>query len=291
MKAGEKITVVSVFVNLFLSALKFAVGIASSSYALVTDSLHSLSDLATDFLAFLGITFAEQPGDSEHPYGHGRVATISTILIACILMAACAYMVWESATIFFFDEKKEEDVNALLAFVAALVSFGVKEWLFKKTRNIAKDSRSGVLMSNALHHRLDSLSSLVVAVGLVVIWLGGEKFKFIDPLLSFALALWLGFEGVKMFVPAFEDLLDTAPSEAVLADLREHISEVRGVKGYHKIRARKLGDVYEMDMHIQVDGNMSVREGHDIAKKIKKLIFKNHPEVISVLIHVEPDHD
>lgn len=289
LKPAERITVVSIVVNLFLSLLKFVVGIFAGSYALVADSFHSISDLATDFLAVLGLKWGEIPVDENHPYGHHRISTLSTLLIACILVASCGYLLYEVSSVFFFgSEELKPAINPKLALLAAAVSFVAKEWLFVKTRKIAKEVRSSVLMSNALHHRLDSMSSLAVVAGLLIISVFGQKFSFIDPLLSFALALWLGIGGMKIFLPALNDLLDTSPGEKVLADLREHVADVEGVLGYHKFRARRMGDVYEVDLHVQVDASLNVKKGHEIAGEVKSKILKKHPEVISVLIHVEP---
>lgn len=288
LKSAESITYVSIAVNLFLSLLKFVVGVFTGSYALIADSFHSISDLATDFIAIFGLKWGEMPVDENHPYGHQRISTLSSMLIACFLIVSCSWLIYDVSCMFFGASGGKHTMNPILALVAASVSFFAKEWLFIKTRKIAKEIHSGVLMSNAIHHRLDSMSSLAVVVGLLVISIFGEKFSFIDPLLSFALALWLGIGGVKIFVPALKDLIDTSPEEKVLKDLKEHVLEAEGVLGYHKFRARRLGDVYDIDLHIQVDPSLSVEKGHEISGKVKRLILEHHPDVISVLIHVEP---
>jgi cation diffusion facilitator family transporter len=143
-------------------------------------------------------------------------------------------------------------------------------------------------MTNALHHRADSVSSLVVLTALVTIVLGGPAWHMLDKGLGLMLGAWLGGEAIRMLLGACHELIDTAPDEAVIGDLREHVLQVEGAVAYHHFRARRLGDMLTIDLHLQVDPGQTVAQGHAIAEQVQALILEQHPEVAEVLVHVEP---
>ncbi|MGE9291120.1 MAG: cation diffusion facilitator family transporter, partial [Puniceicoccales bacterium] len=170
----------------------------------------------------------------------------------------------------------------------AVFSLLAKESMYWWTRGVAIKMRSDLLMANAWHHRTDSFSSLAVCVALVAIWIGGPGWSFLDPLLSLVLGLWLIREAFRICAQAGNDLLDAAPRQEIVEDLREHILPVEGARAYHDFRVRKIGDFYEIDLHLQVDSDLTVEQGHEIAKAVKEEILRTHPKVLRTLVHLEP---
>lgn len=153
---------------------------------------------------------------------------------------------------------------------------------------MAKRLRSDLLLANAWHHRTDSISSVGVAVALVGVWVGGEDWAFLDGAVTLVLGCYLIVEALRIFLRACSDLLDTAPGREVIEDLREHILPTPGARAYHDFRVRRVGDVYEIDLHLQVDPGITVEQGHQIAREVKARLREQHPEVSKVLVHVEP---
>jgi len=153
---------------------------------------------------------------------------------------------------------------------------------------VARRLKSELIMANAWHHRMDSLSSLGVAIALLGIWLGGPQWAFLDGAVTLMLGGYLTFEACKIFFSACADLLDAAPKRAIIEDLREHVLPTPGAVAYHDFRVRRIGDLYEIDLHLQVDPAISVEAGHAIARAVKERMRDQHPEVSKVLIHVEP---
>ncbi len=280
-----RITWVSLWLNIGLGVLKCVVGLWANSRALIADGLHSLVDLSTDIVAILGLTLAAKPVDGTHPYGHQKLSSLAGLFISVFLLVFCAGLILNSIRGMLVGEAVAPGGSAM---VVAAVSLIAKEWLFRRTREIATQERSQLAMTNAVHHRADSVSSLLVLAALIAIGLGGPAWHMLDKGLGLILGAWLGGEGIRMFLRACQELIDTAPEEAVIGDLREHVLQVNGALAYHQFRARRLGDMLMLDLHLQVDPNQTVAQGHAIAEQVKAIILDNHPEVLEVLVHVEP---
>lgn len=284
-RAGMRVTYLSLWVNLGLGLVKIWVGWFGSSRALIADGLHSLTDLSTDFATVFALRMAETPRDDNHPYGHHKFSNLVQLLIGVAILGFCFLLIMTSV-----HELRRGVVlqPSLVAFFAALGCLVVKEWLFRKARGVAREHNSGLLLANAWHHRTDSFSSAVVALAILAAWLGGPAWAFLDSVAGILLGGYLSIEGFKLIRQALFDLLDTAPHREIVDDLREHILPTPGVRAYHAFRARRVGDMYEVDVHIQVDSSFTVETGHRVAKAVKENILHGHPEVIDVLVHVEP---
>jgi len=282
------ITWVGIFINIFLCIFKIVFGFLMHSRALVGDGLHSLLDLSTDLVALFGLKMSAVPEDEKHPYGHYKFSSLSTLFISIILLVFCLGLIGSSLHALFLGKGEMPHWPAI---VVAAISVVMKEGLFWKTRAVAKKTRSRLLMANAWHHRYDSLTSVAVVVSIGIILIGGPKWIFLDQVLGLFMGVYLGYQGFKIFIEACEDLLDTAPGTEMINDLREHILPTEGALGYHDFRARRVGDFFEVDMHLQVEPGTTVEEGHIIASKVKQNIIKQHPEVIDVLVHIEPAID
>lgn len=283
LKTTQGVTFAGVLVNSVLGVAKMLVGWLSQSQALIADGLHSLVDLITDCAVLLGLRVADKPEDLNHPYGHHKFTSLATLFVAVALLAFCVALLYRAA----FGGDSGASIGPL-AVVTAAVSLAVKEWLFLQTRRVARKMRSSLVMANAWHHRADSLSSLLVLLTLLAVWIGGESWAVLDRVVGAALALLLSVEGGKLAWQGCRDLVDTAPGTDVVNDFREHILPTPGVDAYHRFRARRVGDMVEIDLHLQVDPNLTVQAGHEVARTVKRNILEKHPEVLDVLIHIEP---
>lgn len=279
------VTLWGLWINLCLGVLKCTAGILAHSRALVADGLHSLLDLSTDLAVVYGLKMSAKPQDLNHPYGHHKFASLANLFVALALVGFCIFLIFHSILAL---KEPPEKTPGVLALIAALFSLVVKEWLFIWTRRVARRQNSRLLLVNAWHHRTDSLSSLIVVLIILGVTLLGPQWVLLDFLAGIVLGVFLLVEGSKLSIKACNDLLDTAPEEAIINDLREHILPTPGALGYHDFRARRVGDKIEVDLHLQVEPDLPVQKGHEIAQKVRENILRRHPEVLSVLVHVEP---
>lgn len=284
-RLGEKITWLSIFINILLSILKCILGIIAHSQALIGDGLHSLSDLATDITTLISFNISYKPEDKDHHYGHYKFSSLGALVISGVLLIFCIALIFTSIKSLFTGGG---ELPTWPALIAAIFSIGLKEWLYWKTKKIAHRLKSRVLMANAWHHRSDSFSSIFVLIAILVAMIGGENWLFIDKVVGLFLGAYLGFQSIKLLYQSSEDLLDKAPEQEMINDIREHILPTKGAIAYHKFRARRIGDFFEVDLHLQVDPDISIEEGHIIASAVKENILKQHKEVLDVLVHIEP---
>jgi len=282
---GFEVTLAGLLINLLLGGAKIAAGLGLGSKALIADGLHSLVDLLTDFAVLFGIFMAQRPEDESHHFGHHKYVSLAKFFIGGVLVFFAGLLVLSSVLDFHAGRVAELAGGAVAVALAGLV---VKEALFWWTRAVARRLRSDLLMANAWHHRLDSLSSLGVAAALVGVWIGGPDWAFLDGAVTLVLGCYLLLEAGKILRAATADLLDAAPAAEIVEDFREHILPVPGALAYHDFRVRRVGDVYEVDLHLQVDPKLTVDRGHEIARKVKQRLLETHPEVAKVLVHVEP---
>jgi len=280
----KKVTWVGLFVNLILSMIKFIVGIIGHSQAIVADSIHSLSDMVTDAAVLIGVKYWSAPPDKDHPYGHWRIETIITSFIG-IGLAAVAIGIGYNAI------STIRDVHLVkprqIAIIGALVSIIVKELLYHWNVKIGKKVKSSALIANAWHHRSDALSSIfaLVAVGISVI---KPQWAIADHIGAIVVSLIILKVSWDIVYPAIMKLSD----KGVSAKEKEHIHSlamrVDGVKDAHAIRTRDAGHGIFVDMHVLVDGDISVYEGHSISEKVRDEVVKNGPDVLDVVVHIEP---
>jgi cation diffusion facilitator family transporter len=282
---ASNITWVGLLLNLLLGCIKVAGGWVLQSKALLADGAHSLLDLLTDIAVLVGLSLASKPEDENHLYGHHKFASFAKFFVGGMLLLFSLGLV--VAALFDFRAGQSAPL-AGSAVLLAVVSIVVKEGLFWWTRSVALRLRSDLLMANAWHHRMDSISSLGVALALFAVWLFGEAWAFLDDVVTLVLGCYLIFEATKIFLRACADLLDAAPEREIIEDLREHILPTPGALAYHDFRVRRVGDLYEIDLHLQVDPLISVEAGHAIAREVKQRMREKHPEVSTVLVHVEP---
>lgn len=286
LHAARRITWLSVSLNLSLGAAKCLIGFLAHSRALVADGVHSLTDLTSDVAVLVGLRAMATPPDADHPYGHHKAANLVTLLIAISILVFSFAIVADSSKALF---DRSTVVPSWPALAMAIVSLLVKEFLFYRTKQVGTRVRSAMLLANAWHHRTDSVSSLITAVGLAAVMILGHEWSFLDALIGIGLGCYMLVVGGKFLFSAIHDLMDRAPAQAIIDDLREHVLSVPGAVGYHDFRVRRIGDFLEVDLHLLVPADFSILAAHQVAREVKLAILNRHPEVLNVLVHTEPD--
>ena len=280
--AASRSTWVSVVVNVLLSTAQIVVGVLSKSQGLIADGIHSLSDLVSDFVVLLANRHSQKDADEDHPYGHQRFETAASLALGVILLAVGAGMLWSAAV-------KLENPEAIpqvhiVALWVALGALVAKELLFRYMLKVAKRVKSSMLVANAWHARSDAASSLVVSVGIVGNLLG---YPILDPIAALIVGFMVAKMGWSFGWDALHDLMDRAVDEAETAAIRSTIADTPGVKAVHDIRTRKMGDMIVADAHIEVDAQLTVEAGHDIAVEARRRVMQRH-RVLNLMTHVDP---
>jgi cation diffusion facilitator family transporter len=280
----RKVTWIGLILNILLSGLKFAAGYVGRSQALIADAIHSLTDTTTDVAVIAGSHYWSLPPDDGHPYGHRRLETLITVFIGVMLIAAAIGIGWQAISTL---HENQDSPPGWIALGAALISILVKEVLYRWTATAGKRIRSPALAANAWHHRSDAISSLpvLVAVGGAYIF---PSWSFLDHVGAVIVSIFILHAAMKIIWPGLSELIDTGAPEEIQKEIREIACSHRGVWQVHKIRTRYISSSIQVDMHIVVDGTITVREGHAIADEVEFHIMSDIPEVLEVVIHVDP---
>lgn len=279
-------TWVGLCVNLGLTAFKFVGGILGHSHAVFADAIHSLGDSITDIVVLIGSRYWEEPPDESHPYGHRRIETLVTILIGFSLALIGIRLGLDA--IDSLHKSNSQNPQPIAAWAAA-TSILVKEILFRWTFSVGKKTRSQVLKANAWHHRSDAFSSIPALIAAIVpIFLPNTKY--VDDIGAFLVASLILWTSWKIAWPGISEMLDFAAPEKTTQELIKTALNIPGVLEVHDIRTRLSGSKIQADIHIVVDANISVQEGHDIAEKVMNTCLEQE-DVFDVLVHVDPSDD
>lgn len=282
-KKIRSITLWGVLLNIFLVALKLVSGIFIGSSALIADGVHSLSDLATDFVVLIGIRLSSRPADKAHPYGHGKLDTIASLLIGLVLLVISFGLIW-SAGILIFQQK--HNYPGYMILIVAFVSVVSKEIMFFITRKISQITQSTLLYANAWHHRSDSLSSFAVLIGGVLSLFGwGHADQVATIVVGFMI---IGVAG-KIFFDGLIELSEHSADGESIRKIEMVLSKEADISSWHALRTRKLGSELFIDVHVLVDPALSVQKSHDISIKIEGKIKKELSRPSNILVHIEPD--
>lgn len=284
-RAARTSTLVSVVVNIVLTAIQIVVGILARSQALVADGIHSLSDLLADFVVLFVNHHSSKDADDDHQYGHARFENAASLVLGVLLLVVGGGMLWSAAGKLLHPESIPQVHSvALWVAIAALVG---KEGLFRYMLAVAKRVNSSMLIANAWHARSDAASSLVVAVGIIGNLLG---YPLLDPLAALVVGLMVGRMGWTFSWDALHDLMDRALPAEDIAAITATLATTPGVLGVHDLRTRKMGDLAILDAHIEVSPRISVTEGHLIAVRCHDRVKAAHA-ALAVTVHVDPKED
>jgi cation diffusion facilitator family transporter len=284
-RTGLQVTLWGSAINLALAGLKLWIGLIGNSRALVADGIHSLSDLFTDAIVLLGIRWGRMEPDEDHPYGHARIETISGFLIGLVLIVVAGGIGYKGMMAIYH---RTPTFPTYATLVVAMVSIIAKEILYRYTISAGQKSKSLALIGNAWHHRSDALSSVAVFVG-VAAGMMNPDWYLADAYASIVVALLVFKSGFDLSKTSYRDVIDTAPGRQVLAELETEASVIEGVREAHDILARYSGGYLLVEVHIVVDPSLTVRQGHDIAKRVELHLINQVQDVAKVIVHVDPD--
>jgi len=288
-KSNEKIAITaarnSIIVNVFLSAFKLFAGIFANSAAMVSDAIHSFTDLISTVIAVVGIKLANKKPDKDHPYGHERFECVATLLLALLVLSVGIGIGWAGVQRIITADLDELAVPGVLALVAAIFSIGVKESVYWYMRAAAKKIDSSALMADAWHHRSDSLSSIGSLAGILGARLG---FPILDPAAAIVICLFILKAAIDVFRDAIGKMTDKACDEETQNKMRKVILIQESVIGIDLLKTRLFGDRIYVDVEIGVDEAKPLREAHDIARRVHDTIESNFPKVKHCTVHVNP---
>ncbi len=282
----RKVTLVGSLVDFLLGVAKIIVGWLAHSQALIADGVHSLSDLATDFLVLYAAKHAHRAADEDHPYGHGRIETLATVGLGIALIGIALGIGYDAM-------RRMNSPDLLLdpgwiALGVAALSVVSKEVIYQYTRNAAKRLRSNMLMANAWHSRSDAISSIVVVIGVAGAMMG---YTYLDSVAAIAVAVMISKIGFDLVRDSSKELIDTALEPEVTDAIRREVFNIDGVRALHMLRSRRSGSDALVDLHIQVDPRISVSEGHQIGDTVRRQLLERIEEVTDVTVHIDPEDD
>jgi cation diffusion facilitator family transporter len=282
----RKVTLIGSVVDFLLGITKIFIGWVAHSQALIADGIHSLSDLATDFIVLYAAKHAHKEADEDHPYGHGRIETLATVGLGVTLVIIAGGIAYDAVMRLNDPDKLLQP--GLLALVVAAVSVVAKEGIYHYTINVARSLRSDMLMANAWHSRSDAITSVVVVIGIAGAMFG---YPYLDAVAAVAVSVMIAKIGVDLVRTSSKELIDTALEPQEIDTIRRYISSVSGVRAMHMLRSRKsAGDAF-IDVHIQVDPRLSVSDGHQVGETVRRQLMDKMDIVSDVTVHIDPEND
>ena len=283
--AGRNITLVGALVNAILIVLKLLAGVFGKSNALIADGVHSISDLFTDVVVLMGIWRGRKPADEDHPFGHGRIETLATAIVGLSLVATALYIGSQAAMDIYSRHEFHPNV---LAIIGAGISIVFKEVLYRYTVLAGRRMKSQLVVANAWHHRSDALSSVAVLAGVSLAQIKPSWYIF-DSFAALLVSFFIIKVGLEILGGAFRELSDAAPAVETLNSIRQCALSVEGVMDAHDLRVRTTGGRHQIEIHIVVDGELTVREGHQIAKAVEICLVNDIDDAGRAIVHVDPN--
>ncbi|WP_420187695.1 cation diffusion facilitator family transporter [Bacteroides pyogenes] len=285
-----KATIVGSVVNLLLLVLKFMAGVVGHSAAMIADAVHSLSDFVTDVIVIVFVRISNKPQDKEHDYGHGKYETMATVIIGLLLLAVGFGLLWNAASSIyaFFVKGESPGEPGMVALIAALVSILFKEGLYRYTVRVGRKVDSQAVVANAWHHRSDALSSVGAAIGIGGAILLGDGWQVLDPVAALVVSFFIMKVSVELLVPSVEELLEKSLPDEVEQQIEETLLSFPGVSEPHHLRTRRIGSYYAIEVHVRMDGRMSLEEAHAKTTAIECRLKEMFGRSTLINIHVEP---
>lgn len=283
--AGRSVTLVGLLANSSLILLKFMAGVCGQSQALIADAVHSFSDLFTDAVVLLGIQMGRKPPDEKHQFGHARIETLASAIIGIALIGTALYLGLEASLNIY---RHTEYHPTSLALIGAGVSIAVKEALYHYTVKIGRRIKSQLLIANAWHHRSDAFSSIAVFLG-VAGTLVNPAWYVLDAFAALLVSFFIVKIGIDIINSCLREFIDAAPKTEVLDKIESCIRSVEGVIEMHDLRVRTFGGRFQMETHVVVNGQLTVTQGHKIAKLVESCLFEEIDDLDRVIVHVDPE--
>lgn len=282
--SGRNITLIGALVNAILIGFKLFAGIFGKSNALIADGVHSISDLFTDVVVLIGIWRGRRPADENHPFGHGRIETLFTAIVGLSLVATALVLGYRAAMSIYLQQGSHPNV---LAIVGAAVSIVLKEALYRYTVMTGRRMKSQLVVANAWHHRSDALSSVAVLTGVTLAQIK-PSWHIFDAFAALLVSFFIIKVGLEILADTFRELSDAAPAPGTMNHIRECALSVEGVTEAHDLRVRTSGGLHQVEIHIVVNAELTVKEGHRIAKAVETCLVDDVDNVGRAIVHVDP---
>ncbi len=284
LQSGARIALLGMVTNVVLAIAKIAAGVLGNSYVLIADGIETTLDIAGSVVIWGGLQFAARPPDETHPYGHGKAEPIAAAIVAFGVLASAVGLGVQSARELFVPRH----APAPFTLVVLIIVVVVKELLYRTVMRIGRNVESTAVQTDAWHHRFDALTSTAAFIGISVALIGGPGWESADAWAALFACALIATNGYRLLSPALHEIMDTAPRGDMCGLIREAASAVAGVIEVEKCLVRKMGLSFYVDLHLRVDGEISVRSGHNIAHEVKAAIRATNPRITDVLVHVEP---
>lgn len=282
-KKIKSVTNLSIIVNIILTAAKFLIGFLAGSLAVISDGVHSFSDMVTDLAVIFGVHYGSKEPDVKHPYGHGRIETLASTFVATALVLVGLGMVYYAAV----DITKGSIITPNIAmFVVTISSIVSKEWLYQVTRKVAIKTHSSAAYANAWHHRSDAMSSVAVLIGIVALKFG---FAYGDQIAAIAVGLMIILIGLSIIGDCLREFAEGAVDPKTAEHITNIINAHPSIRQWHKLRTHTVGREVFVDLHILVDPDISVSAAHDISEKLETALQNHLARPVTIIIHIEPD--
>jgi cation diffusion facilitator family transporter len=281
---GVRTTIIGIITSIVLAAIKAVAGILGNSYALIADAIESASDVFTSIVVLAGLRIAQLPPDQKHPYGHGKAEPFAGIVVAIALFVAAIIIITQSIHEIITPHHAPAPFTLIVLVVVVLT----KEFLFRYIIKVGTEVNSVAVRNDAWHHRSDAFTSGAAFIGISIALIGGEGYEQADDYAALFASGVIIFNAYRLLRPALDEIMDAAPSKEINQEIINATNSVSGVIATDKCYVRKMGLDYYIDIHIIVDGNLSVHDGHEIAHNVKDYLMKTFPQISNVLVHVEP---
>jgi cation diffusion facilitator family transporter len=270
--------------NIVLAGAKLAAGILGNSHALTADGVESMADFFSSLVVWRGLVVAAEPADEDHPYGHGKAEPIAAASVSALLLVAAAW-ICASAVV---EALHPHTAPAPYTLIVLGVTVVIKEGLFRFIQRESVFIGSSAMQTDAWHHRGDAITSLAAAIGITISLVGGKGYEAADDIAAVAAAGIISWNGARLLRNALQELMDRSPKGAVISQIRQVAAHTDGVECIEKCLVRKMGYHLYVDMHVQVDPQMTVLRSHEIAHEVKDKVRRQIPAVKDVLVHIEP---
>ena len=284
-----KVTIIGAITNFLLIIFKFTAGFLGKSSAMIADAVHSLSDFITDIIVISFVKISGKPSDYNHKYGHGKYETLATVLIGIVLLFVGLGIAWNGIRLILsVIEGEIVPSPGILALVAAVLSIIFKEGLYWYTVIAGRKLNSQAVIANAWHHRSDAFSSIATAIGITGAIVLGEKWTVLDPLAGILVSIFIIRIAVRLTKSSLEELLEKSLPKSIENEIETLVSTFENISHLHNLRTRKIGNYYAIEFHIRMDGQMSLKDSHDVITKIENRIREQYGENTHIIIHTEP---
>lgn len=284
-KQGIRTTIIGIIVSICLAIIKIVTGIVGNSYALIADGIESTTDVFVSIVVVTGLRIAQMPPDEKHPYGHGKAEPFAGLIVSFALLIAATIIIVQSIREIITPHHAPEPFTLIVLLLVVLI----KETLFRSILKVGDKYGSVALTNDAWHHRSDAITSAAAFVGISIALIGGDGYESADDFAALFASVIIIYNAFRLMKPALDEIMDATPTQLLKDEIIKVANSVDGVIASDKCLIRKMGFDYFIDIHIIVDGNLTVYEGHDISHKVKDKLTETFSQINNVLVHVEPN--